>query len=111
MKKALGNSEYRKCFYWTMIMMITGSELFGQTNSGTANYDYIFFPSPLIGKAWHSSIGFTLTEMPVDITEEAQFRAPAIDFHVLRRLGKGYYLDGRINSQIVQNHTVIKLLI
>jgi hypothetical protein len=80
-----------------------GTDLFGQ-NTVAVNNDFIFFPSPLTGKAWHSSIGFTLTEMPVDITEETQFRAPCIDYHVLRQLYKGFYLDGRINSEIVQNH-------
>jgi hypothetical protein len=81
----------------------TNSDL-SHSDSPAANNDYIFFPSPLKEKVWHTSFGFTLTEMPVEITEEAQLRAPAIDYHVLRRLGKGFYLDGRINSQIVQNH-------
>ena len=65
---------------------------------------YIFFPYPIYGNKWHSSIGFTLTQMPRDITEEVQVRAPAGDYHVTRKLFKGFYLDGRINFQIVQNH-------
>jgi len=31
-------------------------------------------------------------------------RIPAIDAHALRRLYKGFYLDGRALVQIVQNH-------
>jgi hypothetical protein len=70
---------------------------------------YIFFPYPVPNKAWHSSIGLTLTSMPQDITEEVQVRAPAGDFHVLRGLPKGFYLDGRLNFQIVQNHVSLGL--
>lgn len=90
-----------------MFMLISGCTLFGQNNPGSTVNDYIFFPSPWKGSAWRSSIGFTLTEMPAEITEETQIRAPAIDYHVLRRLDKGFYLDGRINAQIVQNHISI----
>jgi len=68
---------------------------------------YIFFPYPLANKTWHSSLGLTLTAMPQDITEEVQVRVPAVDFHVLRGLPKGFYLDGRINFQLIQNHTSV----
>ena len=62
----------------------------------------IFFPYPM-DKGWETSVGFTATTMPRDITEEAHFRVPAIDFHVLRKLGKKLYLDARVNTQVVQN--------
>ncbi|HEX8313865.1 MAG TPA: hypothetical protein VF609_02665, partial [Flavisolibacter sp.] len=62
----------------------------------------IFFPYPM-DKSWQTSIGFTSTTMPRDITEEAHFRIPAGDFHVLKRLGKKLYLDSRVNLQVVQN--------
>ena len=78
--------------------------LLAQKNRSPLNQSYIFFPYPLVGKNWHSSIGFTLTNMPEDITEEVQLRVPAGDYHVLRRLPKGFYLDGRISFQVLQNH-------
>ena len=65
---------------------------------------YIFFPYPVSNRTWHSSLGLTLTALPQDITEEVQVRIPALDYHVLRGLPKGFYLDGRINFQLVQNH-------
>jgi hypothetical protein len=54
-------------------------------------------------RKWHSSAGLTLTWMPTNITEDVQVVAPAGDFHVLRKLFKGFYLDGRVNFQFVQN--------
>ncbi|HYO22763.1 MAG TPA: hypothetical protein VER36_10180 [Flavisolibacter sp.] len=62
----------------------------------------IFFPYPM-DKSWQTSIGFTSTTMPRDITEEAHFRIPSGDFHVLKKLGKTLYADARINFQVVQN--------
>jgi len=80
-----------------------------QTEMSPPANDYIFFPYPVPNKAWHSSLGVTMTAMPQDITEEVQVRAPAIDFHVLRGLPKGFYLDGRMNLQIIQNHASLGL--
>lgn len=62
----------------------------------------IFFPYPM-DRAWQASIGFTSTTLPRDITEEAHFRIPAGDLHVLRKLGKKMYLDARVNFQVIQN--------
>jgi hypothetical protein len=62
----------------------------------------IFFPYPM-DRSWQTSIGFTSTTMPRDITEEAHFRIPAGDIHVLKRLGKNLYADARVNFQVVQN--------
>ena len=62
----------------------------------------IFFPYPM-DKSWQTSLGFTATTLPRAITEEAHFRVPAGDFHVLTRLGKKLYLDSRINFQLLQN--------
>ena len=66
----------------------------------------IFFPHPM-DKSWQTSIGFTSTTMPRDITEEAHFRLPAGDLHVLKRLGKKLYLDSRLNFQVLQNLVTI----
>lgn len=65
----------------------------------------IFYPLP--AKKWQSSIGLTFTTMPYDITEEQHFRAPAIDYHFIKKLSERFYLDGRINAQIVQNQITI----
>jgi hypothetical protein len=37
------------------------------------------------------------------ITEEAHFRVPAADIHVLKKIAGKVYLDGRVNAQILQN--------
>jgi hypothetical protein len=62
----------------------------------------IFFPYPM-DKSWQTSVGFTSTTMPRDITEEAHFRVPALDLHVLKRLSKNLYLDTRFSVQAIQN--------
>ena len=62
----------------------------------------VFFPYPM-EKNWKSSLGFVLTTMPQDITEEQHYRVPAIDFHILKKVSKRMYLDGRINAQVLQN--------
>ncbi len=63
---------------------------------------FIFFPLPM-KKNWTTSIGITATTMPYDITEEFQYRIPAGDFHVIRKMGNHFILDGRVNFQIFQN--------
>jgi hypothetical protein len=62
----------------------------------------IFFPHPL-SKGWQVSVGFISTTMPQEITEEAHFRVPAADLHILRKLGGKLYLDSRVNSQVLQH--------
>lgn len=54
-------------------------------------------------KYWKSSLGFVLTTMPQDITEEQHYRVPAIGFHILKKVSQKLYLDGHINAQILQN--------
>lgn len=63
---------------------------------------YIFFPYPM-DRQWRSSLGLTLTTLPQDITEEQHYRYPAIDYHVLKKVSKNVYLDGRVNVQVFQN--------
>lgn len=62
----------------------------------------IFFPYPM-EKGWQGSIGFIATTLPLDITEEAHFRVPAADIHLLRKLAGKFYTDLRFNVQGVQN--------
>jgi hypothetical protein len=66
------------------------------------NQKRILFPYPMDRK-WSSSIGFTVTTMPYEITEEVHFRVPAVDVHILRRLKNKWYLDGHLSLQGLQN--------
>jgi len=64
---------------------------------------YLFFPYPMQNK-WQVSLGFTLTGMPEDVTEEVQVKAPVFDVHAIRRISKSMYLDGRIQTQFIQSY-------
>jgi hypothetical protein len=66
----------------------------------------IFFPAPM-EKGWQTSVGFIATTLPLEITEEAHFRVPAADLHLLRNLGGKFYTDIRFNVQGVQNLATI----
>jgi hypothetical protein len=61
----------------------------------------IYFPYPT--ENWRSSIGFTFTTFPYDITEEEHFRAPAITYHFIKRVNKNIYVDGLLTTQILQS--------
>ncbi|HVK97309.1 MAG TPA: hypothetical protein VM368_05795 [Flavisolibacter sp.] len=62
----------------------------------------IHFPHPM-DTSWRISLGFTATTIPIDIAEEVHFRVPAGDIHAVKRISDKWYLDGRINFQIIQN--------
>lgn len=62
----------------------------------------IFFPHPM-DKGWQTSIGFIATTMNRAVTEEAHFRVPALDVHMLKRVSRNLYLDSRLNIQGLQN--------
>lgn len=62
----------------------------------------IFFPYPM-DRSWQTSVGFVSTTMNRAITEEAHFRVPAGDIHVLKKVGRKVYLDSRANIQVLQN--------
>jgi hypothetical protein len=64
----------------------------------------MFFPDPRDNDKWNLSIGIVTFTTPEDISEEVRVRIPAGDVHVLRHLYKGFYLDGRLLVQGVQNH-------
>jgi hypothetical protein len=63
----------------------------------------VYFPYPMQQRKWHSSAGLTFTRIPANITEDVQVAAPAGDLHILRKLKHGFYIDGRVNFQFVQN--------
>lgn len=62
----------------------------------------VFFPYPMDrGARW--AIGFTSTTMPYDITEEAHFRIPALDFRLVKKVTPKLSLDLRASVQVFQN--------
>ncbi len=63
---------------------------------------FIYFPYPSQHK-WTTSIGFTGTTMPYEITEELHYRIPAGDFQAVRRFTKHFSLDARLSFQFIQN--------
>ena len=62
----------------------------------------IYFPYPM-DRNWQVSLGFTATTIPRDITEEAHFRYPTGDIHVIKKMGKTMYADARVKFQVIQN--------
>ena len=91
-----------------LILLCTSQFVSAQDSIPTPSNKYIFFPYPLSNKTWHSSLGLTWMALPQNIAEE-QVRVPAVDVHILRSVFKGFYLDGRINAQFVQNHASVGL--
>lgn len=61
----------------------------------------VYYPYP--GESWRSSIGLSFTTFPYDITEEQHFRAPALDYHFIKKVTPNFYFDGRITTQILQS--------
>lgn len=88
-------------FYTVLILLLLQTIGFAQ-DVPVEGQKRIFFPYPM-DRSWQTSVGFTSTTMPRDITEEVHFGIPAGDIHILKRLGKKLYADGRVNFQVVQN--------
>lgn len=76
---------------------------FGQSRADSIPESFLYFPYPMQDRKWETSLGMTFTIWPQDIAEETWIHVPAIRFHAIRKLYKGFYLDGQINSQILQN--------
>ena len=72
-------------------------------DSSRVHQPFMFFPYPMQHK-WQVSLGFTLTAMPEDVTEEVQVKAPVFDIHAIGRLSSSLYLDGRIQTQFIQGY-------
>lgn len=64
----------------------------------------IYFPQAPAADAWRVSFGVMMTSPAKEITEEVALRAPAFDLHALYGLPEGFAADGRVLSQILQNH-------
>ena len=63
---------------------------------------FTYFPYPPQRK-WTTSIGLTATTMPYEITEELHYRIPAVDLHLLRKMGRHLHADFRAGIQGIQN--------
>ncbi len=63
---------------------------------------FIFFPHSH-NRTWTTSIGLTAATLPYDIAEEFQYRVPAGDVHVVRKMGEHLNLHGRLSVQVLQN--------
>jgi len=74
-----------------------------QTKVDSLPESYLYFPYPMQAKKWQSSLGLTFTIWPEDIAEETWIHVPAVRFHFVRKLYKGFSLNGHINTQILQN--------
>jgi hypothetical protein len=87
---------------WVLVLVFLSGYSFAQDSVSNPN-KYIYFPHPIPAKSWTTSLGLTFAPMPQDVTSQVQVKAPAGDFHALYGLGSGFYLDGRLNFQILQN--------
>jgi hypothetical protein len=89
-----------------LIFICLGIPIFsqGQDFKDPVHQPYIFFPYPMEQNKFQSSLGLTFTTIPAVMAEEAQISAPAGDYHALRKINKGFYLDGRVHFQFLQNH-------
>lgn len=63
---------------------------------------FIFFPHSST-KGWTTSVGVTAATLPRDIFEEFNYRVPAGDVHVVKKLSSHFNLHGRMSIQIFQN--------
>lgn len=98
------HSRIRLCSYTALLVGIALSPGTQAQVTAPANNVGMFFPSRMEQDKWRLSIGFLSFTTPQDITEEVRVRVPAVDLHALKSLSKGFYLDGRLLIQGVQNH-------
>jgi hypothetical protein len=89
--------------FFTWAGLVTAAVTCAQTGGDRYNLG-MFFPAVMERGDRNISIGFVTFTTPEDITEEVRVRVPAGDAHALQHLYKGFYLDGRVLFQIVQNH-------
>ncbi|MEO7765931.1 MAG: hypothetical protein ABIS01_00850 [Ferruginibacter sp.] len=76
-----------------------------QDTSFHPKHAVMLFPYPMYKRErWRSSIGFQLLTTPEDITEEVRIRLPVLDWHAKRRINDHFSLDGRLLTQVLQNH-------
>ena len=95
------NNLFRICILLTGLLFIASGSPAQDTTR--VNQPYLFFPYPMGEKKWQISLGYTMTALPEDVTEEVQVRVPVIDIHALRKISKKLYADVRIQTQVVQS--------
>lgn len=98
------NQFYHKWIILLWLLPNCCTKTIAQDTSFKVKHSAIFFPYPMYRENWRASIGFTLLTTPEDITEETQFRLPAGDLRVLRKINKHFILDTRLVFQFLQNH-------
>jgi hypothetical protein len=102
------------CFYiklspkfCCLLVFLSFLNLIGQAqNDPMQDLKRMFFPYPM-QKNWQVSIGIVSTTMTHEVTEELRYRVPAIDVHVIKKIGKQWLMDGRLNSQAFQNQVTL----
>jgi hypothetical protein len=89
----------------TIFLVLLFQNLVGQDVSITKQ-KFVLFPHPH-HRNWTTSIGFTATTLPLDITEEVRFRLPAVDINIIKKLSGKWYAHTRFNLQGIQNYISI----
>ena len=92
------------CGFLLLVYFLGANYATAQDSTKVKREPGIYFPSPMYNNKWKFTIGFISTSTPEDITEEVRVRAPAGDWHILRKLNSHFNLDGRVQFQIIQNH-------
>ncbi len=67
---------------------------------------FVSFPFPM-DRPWKASLGFSLTTLAQDVTEEQHLRVPCGEFHLLRKISHNSYIDGKVSFQVFQNQVSI----
>ena len=94
-----------KFFLVLLIFSCRFTKIHGQ-DIPAAHQKFVSFPYPM-DNYWRSSLGFSLTTLAQDVTEEQHLRVPCGDFHVLRKLSHNTHLDRKVNFQFFQNMITI----
>jgi hypothetical protein len=93
-------------FAVALVMMLFQASLAWSQQTGLES-PFIYYPYPLSAKQSEVSAGLVLVTPAKELTEEVWVRAPAFDLHALYGLPSNFALDGRLISQIIQNHISI----
>ncbi len=67
----------------------------------------IYFPQAPIPGRWRYSIGAVFTTTPPELTEEIRVSVPAVDFNLQRGISKRWFINSRIQTQIIQSNVGI----
>lgn len=90
-----------KCFITVLLSAIFTPPAYSQ-DIPAFHQKFVSFPYPM-DRPWKASLGFSITTLAQDITEEQHLRVPCGEFRLLRKLSHNSYLDGRVSFQFFQN--------